>query len=252
MSKPIRVLIPVDSHDPEAVSLALGYAQEIAKMKGLSEVLLITHTKGQLDHTSLERDLGRAASKALSAGKTVSLSTGATLRYGTLATLRHFSGKAVAIAYYVDEKLVDFVDGLRGIEGVIAVPWVPGELDNWRERWNPIVHGEAKKEPTDILNDPVVETALRSVSTIINLSHSVLQTRDEAWVDDTLRILRAKGHALDGQKLKNWAIRNGWKPGAANDLAKRAQKIGHMKTKPRLSAIANANDRYARWKSGES
>ncbi|MBX3562613.1 MAG: hypothetical protein KF780_12480 [Sphingomonas sp.] len=251
MAPPIRVLIPGDSQQSEALGLALAYAQEIAKKADAPNVLLVTHTKDQLRHTGLAANLGENAAKALLAGRGVSLSSGAILRHGTLATLRYSSGNPVVIAYYADDKLLDFVDGLAGVKGVVAVPWVPGEADQWRERWTPIVHGEEKQAPAAILDDPVVETALRSVSGIINLSHSLLQSRDREWVDDVLRILRAKGHSLDAAKIRNWAIRNGWKPGAADDLAKLVRKIAGMKTRPRLAAIPNAADRYARWKGGK-
>jgi hypothetical protein len=251
MAAPIRVLIPGDSQEPEVLGLALAYAQEIAKKAEAREVLLVTHAKGQLRHTGLAANLGETVTRALLGGREVKLPSGATLRHGTLATLRYPSGRPVIIAYYADEKLLDFIDGMAGVKGMVAVPWVPGEVDQWRQRWTPIVHGEEKQAPATLLDDPVVETALRSVSAIINLSNSLIQSHDKEWVDDALRILRAKGHSLDGAKIRNWAIRNGWKPGAADDLAKLVRKIAGMKTRPRLAGIHNADGRYARWKSGE-
>ena len=251
MTSPIRVLIPGDSQDPDTLSIAIAYAQEIAKKEGTQDILLITHTKGQLRHSDLSTNLGAAAAKALDAGRAVSLSSGATLRHGTLATLRYGAGQPVVIAYYANEELLDFVDGMSGIKGAVAVPWIADKGDQWRERWNPIVHGEEKQAPAAIVEDPVVETALRSVSRVINLSYSLLQTRDKQWVDQVLRILRAKGHALVAEKIRNWAIRNGWKPSAADELAKLVNKIGGLKTRPRLTDIPNAETRYARWKGGE-
>lgn len=251
MAAPIRVLIPSDSQESETVGLALAYAQEIAKKVEARDVLLVTHTKDQLRHTGLAQNLGENAAKALLAGRAVSLPSGATLRYGTLATLRYSSGNPVIIAYYADEKLLDFVDGIVGVKGVVAVPWVYGEADAWSDRWTPIVHGQEKQAPAALIDDPVVETALRSVSNIINLSHSLLQSRDKEWVDDVLRILRAKGHSLDAAKIRNWAIRNGWKPGAADDLAKLVLKVAGLKTRPRLTGIHDVDGRYARWTSGE-
>jgi hypothetical protein len=250
MAAPIRVLIPGDSQDPEVLGLALAYAQEIAKKAEVRDVVLVTHTKDQLRHTGLAQNLGEDVAKALLAGRAVSLPSGSTLRYGTLTTLRYSWGKQVIIAYYADEKLLDFVDGITGLKGVVAVPWVSGEAEGWRDRWTPIVHGEERQAPAELIDDPVVETALRSVSNIINLSHSLLQSRDKEWVDDVLRILRAKGHSLDAAKIRNWAIRNGWKPGAADDLAQLVRKVAGLKTRPRLTGIHDVDGRYARWKSG--
>lgn len=251
MSAPIRVLIPGDSQEPEVFALALAYAQEIAKRAETRDVLLVTHANDQLRLTGLAANLGENTAKALLDRREVPLPSGAMLRHGTLATLRYPSGRPVIIAYYADDKLLDFVDGMAGVQGVVAVPWVAGEVDQWRERWGPIVHGEEKHAPAELLDDPVVEAALRSVSAMINLSYSLIQSHDKQWVDDALRVLRAKGHRLDGAKIRNWAIRNGWKPGAADDLAKLARKIAGMKTRPRLAGIHNADARYARWKNGE-
>ena len=51
MSAPIRALISTDSQEAETLSLALGYAQEIARKEKVSDVLLVTHAKAQLQHT---------------------------------------------------------------------------------------------------------------------------------------------------------------------------------------------------------
>lgn len=247
MASPIRVLIPVDSQEPEAWGLALAYAEQIAEHTGSQDIVLVTHAKEQLRHTGLAEHMGAATAKALAAGKPVALSSGATLRHGTLFTLRYFSGKTVIIAYYADEKLLDFVDAMDGLAGVVVVPWIPGESDAWRERWMPIVHGEAKQEASAIIDDPVVEAALLSLTGVMNLAHPLLRQREKDWSDETFRILRAKGHAFDPAKVKSWAIRGGWKPGAAEELSRLARTVADLKTKPRLSGIHDPDGRYARW-----
>lgn len=251
MAAPIRVLIPSDSQEPETLRLALACAQEIAKKAGTSDVLLVTHSKSQLGRTDLTSNLGERASRALLDGREVALPSGAALRHGALTTLRYPSGRPVVVAYYADDRLLDFIDGMDGVQGVVAVPWVPGQVAQWRDRWAPLVPGEEKQAPADLLGDPVAEAALRSISAMINLSYSLIQSHDREWVDGPLRILRAKGHALDAAKIRNWAIRNGWKPGAADDLARRVRKVAGLKNPPRLTGIPNADSRYQRWKSGE-
>jgi hypothetical protein len=249
MKLPVRVLLPIDSQSAETVEMAIAYAQEICKSTATKDVLLITHTKDQLRHTALGEHLGAVVVKALIGGRSVPLSTGATLNHGTLATLRYFSGKAVVIAYYADEKLLEFVDCMRTLAGAVVIPWVPGEANLWRERWTPIVHGEEKLEPVAILDDPIIVAALDALLSTVNLSHSMLQYRDREWANETLRILRAKGHVLDPQKIKNWAIRNSWKPGAAGELATLAQRLSGLKARPRLTGIHDPNGRYNRWRS---
>lgn len=152
------------------------------------------------------------------------------------------------IAYYADAKLLDFIDGKNDFVGVVAVPWIPNEIDQWCQRWSPIIHGEEQQAPAEIIDDAIVEAALKSITLTMNLSHSVIRTHEKEWAKDAFRILRAKGHLIDAAKVKNWAVREGWKPKAADELARIADKIGSMKTKPRLTAIHNAEDRYQRWK----
>ncbi|MDQ3471620.1 MAG: hypothetical protein M3428_04480, partial [Pseudomonadota bacterium] len=102
-----------------------------------------------------------------------------------------------------------------------------------------------------LISDPVVETALNGHARLSNQSHNVLHPRDREYADETFRVLRAKGHKVDPAEVKSWAIRNGWKPGAADEIANVAAKINRLKGKPNLSKIYDPNSRYERWKAGE-
>lgn len=75
----------------------------------------------------------------------------------------------------------------------------------------------------------------------------MLHPRDKEHVDETLRILRANGHSLKPAEMRSWAIRNGWKPGAADELAKLVQRIAGLKNRPYLTKIHNAHGRYQSW-----
>jgi hypothetical protein len=57
-------------------------------------------------------------------------------------------------------------------------------------------------------------------------------------------------HALDAAKIRNWPFRNGWKPGAADELAKLMNKIVGFMARPHLTNIPNAKTRYTSWKGG--
>lgn len=250
MTKTFRVLVPLDSQDEGTFGLALAYAEQIAKATGVLDVILLTHTRGQLDGTSLSRFLGPAASKALTKGKAANLSWGGKVRGETMKTLGYQARNSVVIAYYADESLLDFVDGLHGIAGAVAVPWVPGEADGWAARWSALVHGQEKQPPRVLIDDPVVVRALETLTTIINLSTGLGHPRDKQMANEILRILRAKGHADPSGAIKSWAIRHDWSPTAASDLEALAKKIWALKTKPSLSDFHDPNGRYDRWKTG--
>ena len=248
MTKTIRVLVPVDSQEPEAFGLALAYAEQISKTADADDVILLVNTKHQLDHTGLSRFLGAAATKALNKGP-VTLAWGGRLHGETIRTLRYPARRSVVIAYYADEKLLDFADGLNNIVGVVAVPWIPGEADSWATRWSAHIHGLPKPTPKALIDDPVVVSALETLTTVINLSTGLGHPRDKAMANEILRILRAKGHADPSATIKSWAIQRGWRPNHATNLEALSRTIWSLKTKPSLSGFHDPQGRYARWKS---
>lgn len=248
MPQPTRLVVPIDTDDTASWSYAIEYAQAIgtAAQPPARSYVLLTHAKGQLKHTSLARHMGDRAAKALAANTPVGLAGGRHLIHATLQTLNFASG-AVVIAYYADEKMLEKLDGVAGLVGIVAVPDLPNQIENWTARWNPLVHGRQQGVAEVLVADPVVEKALASLSGGINLSHAIMNPRDKGYADETLRILRAKGHAFEPDKMKSWAIRNGWQPGAADELAKLAAKIGGMKTKPSLHGYHDPDARYDHW-----
>ncbi|PZV37067.1 hypothetical protein B5V02_18550 [Mesorhizobium kowhaii] len=239
----------MDCHSPDAWRAALAHAKVIGEKAGAVplEIVLLTHTKYQINRTSLENFLGSAA-RSLRAGNGVPLSTGGNLRHATLQTVRNSARGTVVIAYYANEELVEKIDSLIGILGVVAVPELEGEIDNWIARWTPTVHGQAPAAPAQLIADPVVEKALTALSSWINRANGVLNPRDKEHADETLRILRAKGHLFEPEKIKSWAIKNGWQLGAADELARLTVRIGKLPSKPSLARYQNVQGKYESWR----
>ncbi len=206
-------------------------------------MILLTHTKQQLEHTSLANHLGGGAAKALGKGARANLVDDVTLRHETLRTLGYSTRNSVVIAFYADDRMLETLDGLSGILGIVAVPHLDGKIDGWIERWNPTVHGEERATPGKLIGDPTIERALESITLKSNISHGVLHPRDKQYADEVFRILRAKGHALDPTKIKSWAIRRGWKPGGGEELAKAATKVMKLKYPYRVRAAARSRMR---------
>lgn len=249
MTKTIHVLVPVDSQESEAFGLALAYAEQISKAAGIEDVILLVHTKHQLERTGLSRILGATTVKALNRGK-VALPWGGWLHSETMKTLRYTARKSVVIAYYANEVMLDFVDGLNNIAGVVAVPWIPSEADGWAARWSAHVHGQTQRASATLIDDPVVVSALETLTAVINLSTGLGHPRDKAMANEILRILRAKGHVDPSATIKSWAIRRGWRPNSAVELEALSKKIWALKAKPNLSGFHDPHGRYERWKAG--
>lgn len=246
-----RVLIPIDSQDPDSWTYALDHAENINKSRhNPANVILLVHTKNQISRTSLSSHIGSSHTKTLSDGKTLALPSGAQLQLETLKTLRtlgYTSRDTIVIAFYADEELLRVVDDHKELAGVIAVPNFLGGAVQWVDRWAPIVHGMTAKPAEKLITDPVVENALLAITRWVNLSTGLGHPSDKEFANDSLRILRIKGHSLEPDVVRSWAIQNGWRSNGANDLAVLAKKIWDLKNNPSLSKIHNWQERYASW-----
>lgn len=245
-----RVLVPIDSQSDEAVQTAFGYAKAICEKTGSTDVILLTHTKHQLDHTSLSRALGSRAVGSLRKGP-IALTPGIKLHAETMRTLRWPARNSVIVVYYAETSILDLADGTRNVAGVVAVPDIPGEADSWAKRWGVIVHGQKREPPVPLIEDEVVVRALSGLTRMVNLSTGLGHPRDKQHADEVLRILRAKGHSDPTPNIRSWAIRNGWRPDDAVKLEELSRKIWALKGKPSLASFHNPSERYARWRDGE-
>lgn len=242
-----------DGYDSEAFGRSLGYAKLITEknLPGTADVVLLTHTKQQLHHTSLASMLGEQLTKALDKGAKAKLPFNATLRHATLKTIGFGGRNLIIISFYANERMMDVVDGLRGVAGVIVVPDLVKSADVWIKRWNPKIYGELQKEALSPVSDKVIVNALQSLTSISNISHDSMHTRDKEHADEILRILRAKGHVLAPAGIKSLLVLKGWRPKAADEIAKLAGRIADLKAKPSLAKFYDPHGRYERWKNGE-
>jgi hypothetical protein len=249
---PIRVVAAKDGYQEDALQLALAYVAVVLKSRPnpSPDIILLTHTKQQLSSTSLSSMLGQPAAKALVSGRTVNTPSGS-LRHATLRTIGYSGRNSIIIAFYADEKMLDEVDSKPGIAAIIAVPHQDGEVAKWAERWDATIHGEPKRPRGPLITDPVVASAMKTLTTLSNTSYGSMHPRDVEHAKEIFRILRNKGHDLVPEEVKSWAIREGWHPGAATEAAKIAKKIKELKTKPSISGFHDPVARYERWKKGE-
>ena len=245
----IRILIPGDDQSVNAISLVFSYTNAICKLsKGaVQEAILFVPGKTSVKFTTLSAALGERYAKTLHGGGTVALPSGIPMRLETVRTLRWATKPSVLIAVYSDQKMLDQVDSVKNLFGVVAVPHIPEALEKWEKTWSPTIHGGPKQPAQKLIVDPIVEQALISLTHSINLSHSLLNPRDKDHADRTLRILRVNNHVESSENLRSWAVKNGWHPKAADELEKLATKVQSLKSKPRLSDPEVAKKTYEHW-----
>lgn len=245
----IRVLVPDDDQSTEVIFTAIQYADEICKLKKdvVEEIILFVPTKQQLKHTDLAIALGDKLSKTLHDGGTVSMPSGIPMRAETIKTLRWTSKNCIILSVYSDKNMLDQVDALSKLVGIVAIPHAPNALAEWEKTWSPTVHGEEKQVEQTLISDPIFEQALLSLTQSINLSHALLNPRDKEHADRTLRILKIKGHTQDAKNIRSWAVKNRWNPKAAGELEVLAERIGALKSKPRIQRTEDAETTYQYW-----
>lgn len=232
MPAPARYIIPDHRVGSQSLKVAMAFALSALENAGIAkgDLVLVTPTKGNLKHTTLAAELGEITARKVEKREVLPIDPGHNLRYATPRTLSGVGTSTVVIAYYFDDAMLDQIDGLVGLVGVVVVPDDRGHVQDWEERWNPAVYGEDAKASTPLIGDPVVEKALLGLTRRINLSNAVLHPRDKEAATETLNILRANGHSFERRSIKSWAIQNQWKPEAAAELAALASRIGKRRT----------------------
>lgn len=245
--KKIRVLIPND--DQKSETIAFGYANEICKLNEgyIQEAILFIPSKVNINYTTLSTALGEANTKKLKAGDTITLPCGVPMRLETIRTLKFVTKPSVLISVYSDQAMLDQVDPIINLFGIVAIPHIPNALEKWQKTWSPVVHGEKEQLAEKLIQDPVFEQALIALTHGVNLSHTLLNPRDKEHSNTTLRILHNKGHREAPTNVRSWAIKNGWHPKAANELEALASKILALKSKPRLENPEVAKNTYEYW-----
>lgn len=245
-----RIVVPTQEEDSDGWKLAIAYADKIAGNSaiGINQVVLFVASKAQLKNTSFLNFVGHRAAKTLHDNGQVTLPCGVAMSAQTLATLRAARNGTLMLVFWADANMMAKVDALSGVSAVVAYPWLEEGIDSWIKTWNPAIHGSNEPAQEDaLINDPVIVSALSSLTTSVNLSNTGLHGHYADITERTLRVLRAKDHALDPDAIKLWAIRHKWHPNMATDLHKKAKKIAELKKKPSLRSLEHGAETYAYW-----
>ncbi|KPD24027.1 DUF1889 family protein [Idiomarina zobellii] len=99
---------------------------------------------------------------------------------------------------------------------------------------------------------PVVEEALKSLTTRVNLSTGLAHPLDSDSAKEMFKILSEHGESLNGNEITTWAAQNGWSNRHASELGDLGEKIGsggrvQIKNKGRWR-----EDIYEQWQSPQA
>lgn len=221
-----RHLVPADG--PEDLPIAKGVlvTDELCKKHGCDAVLLLP-TKGNLSGTTVHHVIGDAAVNALAKGRPVTLPSGHTMRLETPLTYRWGGRKEIVLAVYAGKKMLDLLDGLQEAPACVVVPWTMAYdgVQEWIATWNPLVVGAAPTAQAQLIANPMVERAMRSLSSAVNKSTGLSHPRDRQSAIELLRELRRHGEDFAAADLRAWAMREGWTPKGADELQEIAEAV---------------------------
>lgn len=226
MSGPERYLFPAEGPEEQPVREALTLLTRLCKKTPGTNAILLTHTRHQLQGTSLSGCLGEAVCKSLLAGRSVSLPGGGGLLFATERISHRPRPGDILLVIYADKKLLDKADSETQAGAIIVVPWITSEVADWIATWTPQIGNDlAPARPERLIDNLVVEKALTVLTRSINLGNNLAQSSDRDPTVQLLRMLKLHGETFDPAKLRAWAVRNGWSPRGADRLQEIAQDI---------------------------
>jgi hypothetical protein len=214
----------IDAHGPDDDAVRDGFAWLLrsAVEGGSSRAAVFVSGLRQLE--SLGRAIGTDAADGLHKDREVRLD-GVVIEALTARKLPSSFEEGPILAVWVDDEQLDKLDGLRA-PGLCAIPWAHGDIDGWRAAWDPIdVRTGQNVGLEEAIENPVVVRAMESLTTSVNLSTGLGHPSDKESAIGMFRILTAEGEPFEPDQIRAWAVRHGWQPRHARDLAVLAEKF---------------------------
>lgn len=73
---------------------------------------------------------------------------------------------------------------------------------------------------------PLLQEALKTISSSVNISTGLTHPNDKNKVEELFKCLHEEGEVLLANEIEEWAATNGWQKKDANELGTLAQQIG--------------------------
>ena len=197
---------------------------DVARQVAAKEIAVVLPKLDHLDDGYLYCVLDPEVCRQLKKGPVMSSSSGLVLRAFSAATYwkKHPREPHVVLALYIVPDELERIEREQGVQGVVVVPWSPGEYDDWMRTWQPDVIG-APSVPgpaAPLITNPVVERAMKHLTGSINLSTGLSHPLDKSKAVCLFRELVKAGEQYDPALIRAWALRNNWTPSGADALIK--------------------------------
>jgi len=217
-----RYLIENHSTDQDGIKTSFTEAFQICTQNGISKITLLVSAKGTFPNTVVATFLGDKVTKALCKGQTVRSTYNLTMNLESPKTISSYGSYGMVIGVYLSQRDHNVLDSLTSVEAVVLLPWTEDEGKAWLSTWNATTLGNSTWQVQQTTLPADVEADLLRLTQEINLSTDLSHQSDKESAKNILAGLKKRGHRLNPDDIRKWALRNNWKPRHAEDLAKLA------------------------------
>ena len=219
-----RYIIEDHGGNVENAKFMLSEAMRICQRDGMSRITLFVPNKGSFPSTVVGQFLG-GVTKKLCKGEAVCLTENISLDLQSANKVRHICHYEMIVGVYLSLESLFKLESEVSAKAIIFLPWMEDEGKRWLSTWDATILGANTWQVQQTSLPPDVENALSGLTHGINLSTGLIHPFDRKAARSVLTELRDLGHALCSADVRSWAVRNGWRPDDAKDLADEVARI---------------------------
>lgn len=214
-----RYLIGSTRSDPEAIKSAFREVLGVCRQCGIGNLTLLVPTKKAFPDRVVGRFLGQEVSKDLCDKKTIAVSDDLSMNLESVNTFQPYGEYGMVMGIHLSARGIDLMDSTVSASAIVFLPWTEEEGKAWLETWNPVLLGKSDWQATRAPLPDEIADALQRITSSINLSTGLSHPSDKAFARRVLQDLRSGGLKADREEIRSWALRNGWHPRSAEELA---------------------------------
>jgi hypothetical protein len=219
-----RVFIEAYGLDDDALRDGLKWLASRSQSGGHNEAAIVVNGVSNIKNLASIPGIGGDGAAQLKKERALHID-GFKLRVFPLSQLPASYEHPVLAVHLHDKELVK-VDAL-GADGICVVPWNFEYIQQWKENWRPtdLRTGQQAGAPDSVTNQ-VVAAALTE---LLRRPGVTTHSNDRAAAIQMFRILRDAGQLWNPDQVRAFAVRGGWEPEEAGELADIAQGIADGK-----------------------
>lgn len=222
-----RFVVELNNNDHhKAAAVMLEQSLRICGDMGLERITLlvpaIKYFSTSIACTTIDRLVQPGIGKALCSRNAVKIN-GISLDIESLDTLNEYSSYELLVGIYLSAKDLDKLDSPSTVKAVLYLPWTEEEGKKWQSTWEADILGQENWQPESVQLDEAVTAALDDLTEGINLSTGLTHPMDKKRATEMFAKLRKNGLYPQPEDIRRWALRHGWEPKYARELARQAE-----------------------------